>query len=233
MEGIALVPSANLLAQGTTRSATRLVSLLSISVALATGCRSPYYADQGAMFGGLTGAGVGAAIGSASGNTGTGAVLGSAVGALSGAVVGNELDNIRAENQAMIDQRLAQRTAGATTMHDVVSMSQSGLSEEVIANHVRTRGVAQPPSTADLIALKNAGVSDGVIRAVQEMSAVPVPAVPVASVPVTPVVVEEHYIAPPPFWGPRYVYGGWHHRPLRHAHHHHRPGVSWGVSFSN
>jgi hypothetical protein len=107
-------------------------------------------------------------------------------------------------------------------------MSQSGLSEAVIANHVRTRGVAQPPSTTDLIALKNSGVSDGVIRAVQEMSAVPVP----VPVPVSPVVVEEHYIAHPvPYWGPRYVHGGWH-RPPRHVHRH-RPGMSWGVSFSN
>jgi hypothetical protein len=226
MEGIVLVPAAHLLL---IRNALYTLLL----AATAAGCRSPYYADQGAVFGGLTGAGVGAAIGSASGNTGTGAVLGSAVGALSGAVVGNELDHIRAENQAMIDQRMTQRSAGATTMHDIISMSQSGLGDGVIANHVRTRGVAQPPSTTDLIAMKNAGVSDEVIRAVQEMSAVPVPAsVPVTRVPVAPVVVEEHYIAHPgPFWGPPYVYGGWH-RPHRHVHRH-RPGMSWGISVTH
>ncbi len=203
----------------------RYLVLLTI-LPLATACRSPYYADRGAAFGGLTGAGVGAAIGNASGNTTTGAVLGSAVGALTGAVVGNGLDTVRAENQAMIDQRLAQRSAGAATTMDVVNMTRAGLSDEVIANHVRTRGVAQPPTTGDLIALKNAGVSDSVIRSMQEMGAVPPPQA------VRPVVVEEHYIAPPvPYWGPRYVYSGWQ-CPPRYAHRH-RPGVSWGVSFSH
>jgi hypothetical protein len=199
-------------------------------ISCTTACRSPYYADQGAALGGLTGAGVGAAIGNANGNTAAGAVLGSAVGALTGAVVGNGMDEIRAENRAMIDQRFAQRAAGAATMQDVVNMSRAGLSEEVIANHVRTRGVAQPPAPGDLIAMKNAGVSDTVIRAMQEMAAVPPP------VSATPVIVQEHYLAPPPpppYWGPRYVYYGWHgHGSHRYAHRH-RPGVSWGMSFSN
>jgi hypothetical protein len=202
---------------------------LLLGVVALAGCRSPYYADRGAAFGGLTGAGVGAAIGNASGNTATGAVLGSAVGALTGAVVGNELDHIRADNQAMIDHRFAQRTAGGTTVGDVVNMTRAGLSDEVIANHVRTRGVAQPLGTHDLIAMKNAGVSDAVLRSMQEMSAMPAP----PPTTVRPVIVEEHYVAPPPpFWGPRYVYSGWHCPPPRHVHRH-RPGVSWGVSFSH
>jgi hypothetical protein len=191
-----------------------------------TGCRSPYYADQGAALGGLTGAGVGAAIGNAHGNTAGGAVLGSAVGALTGALVGTGMDEVRAENRAMIDQRMAQQTAGATSIQDVVSMTRAGLSDDVIANHVRTRGVARPPVTGDLIAMKNAGVSDSVIRAMQEMSAVPVPPAAV------PVVVEERYVAPPPpIWGPSYVHYGWY-GPPRYVHRH-RPGVRWGVSFSN
>ena len=48
---------------------------------------------------------------------------------VTGAVVGNELDTIREENQAMIDQRMAQRTAGATTMQDVINMTRAGLSD--------------------------------------------------------------------------------------------------------
>jgi hypothetical protein len=55
--------------------------------------------------------------------------------------------------------------------------------------------------------------------------------VAVTPVPVAPVVVQEHYFGPPPYWGPRYVYGGWH-RPHRHAHRH-RPGVSWGISVAH
>jgi hypothetical protein len=113
-------------------------------------------------------------------------------------------------------------------MHEIINMTRAGLSDAVIANHIRTRGVAQPPSSGDLIALKDAGVSDEVIRTMQEMGAVPLPASP------RTVVVEEHYVTPPPpppMWGPRYVYYGWH-GPPRYVHRH-RPGVSWGVSVSN
>jgi hypothetical protein len=189
------------------------------------GCRSPYYADRGAVMGGLTGAGVGAAIGNANGNTGAGAVVGSAFGALTGALVGNEMDIMQAENQAMIDQRLAERSAGAATMGDVVSMTRAGLSDDVISNHIRTRGVASPPSTTDLIALKDAGVSDHVIRSMQEMGAVPPP------LPARPVIVEDRYIAhPAPYYGPHFGYHGWH--GPRYAYRH-RPGVRWGVSLGH
>src|SRR5262245_19273679 len=67
---------------------------------LLLGCASPYRADQGALFGGLTGAGLGALVGSASGNTGAGAAIGAGVGALSGAAVGGSLDEIEAQNRA-------------------------------------------------------------------------------------------------------------------------------------
>lgn len=201
--------------------------LLVCLLVLCTSCQSPYYADRGAAVGGLTGAGVGAAIGHASGNTGAGALIGSAVGALSGVAVGSSIDRSQAENRAYVDQRLAERQAGAATINDAISMTRAGLSDEVIANHFRTQGIAQPATTQDLIALKQYGVSDTVIRTVQEMGAVPPPMA------ASPVVVQERYIEQPvavvPMWGPRYVDPWCVPPPPRYAHRGH-PGISWGVS---
>ena len=55
----------------------RQIAAFLFSFALCSGCRSPYYADQGALLGGVTGAGVGALVGNAVGHTGA-----SALGAL-------------------------------------------------------------------------------------------------------------------------------------------------------
>ncbi len=75
-----------------------LIAVLLLSAG--TGCHSPYYADQGALAGGLGGAGLRALIGSASGHTGAGAAIGAAAGALTGGAVGGALDNIDAKNRA-------------------------------------------------------------------------------------------------------------------------------------
>jgi hypothetical protein len=67
-----------------------------------SGCASPYYADQGALAGGLGGAGLGAIIGSASGAAGPGAVIGAVAGTLAGGAIGSGLDDIDAKNRAQI-----------------------------------------------------------------------------------------------------------------------------------
>jgi hypothetical protein len=194
-----------------------------VSLALASpGCRSPYYADRGALFGGLTGAGVGAAIGDASGNAGAGAVIGSAIGAITGAAVGEGIDADLARSRAEIEARMGRQMQGAVTPQDVIAMTQAGLSDEVITTHIRANGVAQPLGVNDLIGLRNMGVRDSVINAMQQ--APPRAAQPAVVYPGYPpareVIVEHHYQpwCPPP---PAVIY------------HRHRPHsrVSWGFSF--
>jgi hypothetical protein len=199
------------------------------------GCRSPYYADQGALFGGLTGAGVGALVGNAVGNTGAGAAIGAGVGALSGAAVGGALDDVEARNQAMIAQQMAaagqQAPVGAVSPNDVVQMTRAGVSPDLIANHVRANGTTGPLQAADLVYLSQEGVSRDVIAAMQAppvrrvaAPAVVGPPVVVEHVATAPVIVEEHWHAP----YPRY------HGHFHHHHRHHRPhGVSWGVSVAH
>ena len=205
---------------------TRVIVLL-LLFAGTLGCQSPHYGQNRnrndlALFGGLAGAGIGAALSKGNSNTGENALLGAAVGALSGAVVGDHMDEVEARNQTLFQQHLGRQLAGATTIEDVIALSQAGLGDDVIRAHLVRHGIARPLSTQDLILLKQQGVSDGVIQAMQ----VP-PRPAVTSTLHTPVIVEEHYHAGPPF---PYFYHR--HYPRRRCFGP-RPGFSWGVSFSN
>lgn len=189
----------------------------------AAGCQSPYRSDQGALFGGLTGAAVGAVVGDAVGNPGAGAAIGAGVGAISGAAVGAELDQIEAQNRAMIAQQLGREVRpGAVTLTEVINMTQAGVNDELIVNHIRAHGSARLPTTDDVIMLTQNGVSPEVIKAMQIPPSPPASAAPVVVQQTPPVVVHEYSYGPP--WRPYHHY--WR-RPPR------RPGVSWGVTIGN
>jgi hypothetical protein len=176
-----------------------LVFALLFGAICAAGCRSPYYGDRGALFGGLTGAAAGAAIGDASGNAGAGAILGSAVGAITGAAIGDNIDADIARSRAEVEAKMGRQMAGAVTPDDVIAMTRAGLSEDVIATHIRAHGVARAPEVADLIYLRNQGVPDSAIKAMQST---PPPQIAQATYPggPQPVIVEHHYdpYYPPP-----------------------------------
>ncbi|MEM9353447.1 MAG: glycine zipper domain-containing protein [Planctomycetota bacterium] len=199
----------------TTLSPTAWLSVAALSsIALGTGCRSPYYADRGAGLGALAGAGTGAIIGDAVGNTGAGVAIGAGLGALTGAAVGQGLDDVAAQNRAEIQAQLGRQVqAGAATVGEVVNMTRAGVDTQLIRNYVRTSGFAGPISASDVIALHNQGVATEVIQELQN------PPAPVAVAQRQPVIVEEyHYSAP--YCGPRFHY---------HAGHHRRPRVGFGV----
>jgi outer membrane protein with glycine zipper len=172
-----------------------------LTLLAAAGCRSPYYADRGALFGGLTGAGVGALVGDAAGNTGAGAVIGTAVGALAGTAIGENIDADVARSNAQVASQMGRQMQGAVTPQDVVAMTQAGLSDDVIATHIRANGMAQPLAAGDLINLRNMGVRDGVINVMQQtpprlaQAGQPVPVYPGYP---PPVMVAPYY----PVWGP-------------------------------
>jgi hypothetical protein len=104
---------------------------------------------------------------------------------------------------------------GAVTMDDVIAMTAAGVDEQVIVTHVQNNGVIRPLQTADLIYLKEHGVSGRVITAMQAP-----PRQVVVQQPAPPVIVEEHYYGRP--WG---------YYPHYHHHHHHRPRVGFGFSY--
>jgi hypothetical protein len=188
-------------------------------------CRSPYYADQGAALGGLAGAVTGAAVGDSHGNAAGGALIGSAVGALTGAAIGDSMDAEVARRQALIEARTGRRMAGAVTSGDVMTMVASGLSDDVIINHIRGSGVASSLTPGDIIEMHEAGVSEKVINAMQNAAARQAPPAVAYG---APVIIEESYVVPPP----------WHYRPYVRYHgpyrrHYRRPGMTWGFSYSN
>lgn len=189
---------------------------------LSTGCQSMNYAERGALLGGLTGAGIGAAAGESGGDAVPGALIGGAVGALAGGIIGDGVDADVARRQE-IEARIGRQMAGAVTTEDAIAMTRAGLSDEVITSHIRASGVARPLAVNDLIYLRDQGVSDAVIKAMQFTP----PPVAVAAVPgpPRPVIIEEYHCdpwcAPPP---PR-----WHY----YHHHHHRPSVEWGFHFGH
>src|SRR5436190_7949757 len=206
------------------------LALVLLAFLAGAGCRSPFYADRGALFGGVTGAGVGALVGDATGNTGAGAVIGTAVGALAGAAVGDHIDADMARSRAEIEARMGRQMQGAVTPQDVVAMTQAGLSDDVIATHIRANGMAQPMQVNDLINLRNIGVRDGVINAMQQtpprggQAVQGVPMYPAYGPP--PVMVAPYYPAYPAWgpWGPPPPVGGYYYSRGP------RGRVGWGVS---
>ena len=209
-----------------------LLSVLSLFPALGLG-QTPYYnRDRGFGVGALVGALTGGAIGHNNGQTAEGALIGGAVGALTGAAIGDSVDTDIARNNAIYDQRLASQLSQAVSVQDVLTMSQSRLSDSVIVTHIRTHGVAARPQANDLILMSNAGVSEAVIGAMQTAPlAVSAPAPPPAY---RNVIVREHYYAPPVYAVPVAPY--WHHghcRPYPMPMYPRAPGVHWGFSVSH
>lgn len=199
------------------------LSLTLVFLLGSSGCRSPYYQDQGALAGGLGGAGLGALIGSTSGNAGAGAAIGAAAGAITGGLVGGALDDIDAKNRAQIAASMGRPLPpGAVSMEDVVAMSRSGVDEQLIVNQINNNGMNRQIQSADLIYLQSNGVSSRVIAAMQQPRAVAGPPGPVIVEGGPPVIVAQpaYYPPPPPYYGPPYYRAC-------------GPGVSWGVSVAH
>ena len=91
---------------------------------LLAGCRSPFYANQGAALGGVTGAGVGAAFADAvDGEPLAGAAIGGVLGALTGNAIGGETDARRAA---------ATSYANGAPIQDI----ETGLTDDIIVAQV-------------------------------------------------------------------------------------------------
>jgi hypothetical protein len=122
-----------------------------------SGCATHTGTD--ALAGGALGAGTGALIGSATGHAGTGALIGAGVGTVAGAVVGDAQDKS--------EQREAVRQASMTgylTIQEVVYMTQSNVHESTIIKEIQSSRSVFHLTPADIISLKEQGVSENVIN---------------------------------------------------------------------
>jgi Glycine zipper len=161
---------------------------------LVAGCET--HTGTGLLAGGGLGALAGGAIGAATGHVREGALIGAAAGATLGGVTGAAADHHEYRQAVRAD---AQRRA--LGLQDVVSLTQSGTSDQIIINQINTSGTAFHLSGAEIQWLHDNGVRDGVIEAMQATANRP----PVVYVNEPPPVV---FVEPPPPIGVGFVIRG-------------------------
>jgi hypothetical protein len=181
-----------------------VVAVVGISVA---GCMSPQgrpdYTDSGALAGGATGAIVGGSIA-----RGPGAIVGGAVGAIVGSIIGHGMDETQeAQLRAQAPQTLQRvEQSEPLTVVDVKSLVKAGISDDLVISQIRNSRTVYYLTTADIIDLKNAGVSE---RIIDFMINTPtqIPSAQVAGVagPPPPAPLPETIVVAP---GPDYVWVG-------------------------
>jgi surface antigen len=139
------------------------------------GCETK--AQTGALVGGAGGAALGAGIGSMShSRAGEGALIGGAIGAIGGYVVGNEMDKsdqrkaqAAQPTRATREQRYAQpASANRVTKNDVIKWTDQGVKDEIIIDRVDQSGTVFTMTAADENELRDAGVSEEVVRAMKD-----------------------------------------------------------------
>src|SRR5271170_5656606 len=145
-----------------------LILILSGLAVVLTGCVNPdgtqNNTGSGALIGGALGALTGAVIGGPR-NGGAGALIGAAAGAIGGGLIGNSMDQeqnarLRAEApQTYVRVEQNQPLAVA----DVKALAQAKVGDDIIISQIRNSHTVYHLSAADIIDLRNSGVSENVI----------------------------------------------------------------------
>ncbi len=148
----------------------RTFYLTALAATLAVGCYTPEGQPDrtatGALTGGAIGAGTGAIIGNYAGhNTAGGAAIGGAIGALTGGIIGHSIDEQQRETLAAQSPQTMQRVEQGQPLGlaDIKALAKAGVSDEVILSQIRNSHVVYRLTTAEIIDLKDAGVSNRVI----------------------------------------------------------------------
>jgi hypothetical protein len=217
------------------KSNTLTLAVATAAVVL-TGCQYPNGEPNNTGGGALIGAGTGALIGGANGRGGGGALIGAAIGAITGGLIGNSMDQAQQERlRAQAPQtyvRVDQGQPLATA--DVKALAQAKVSDDVIISQIRNSRTVYHLSAADIIDLRNSGVSENVIdfmintpTTIGGISEVSPPAT-VVSEPPPPAPIDIVVVAPGPdyvwidgewLWNGRWVWaaGHWGYPPYPHA----------------
>jgi uncharacterized protein YcfJ len=143
--------------------------LIASVVVLVVGCETPEGGTDrtatGAVTGGALGAGTGAIIGSQSGHAGEGALIGGAIGAVTGGIIGNAMEQQQRETLQRQSPQTMQRIEQGQPLGlaDIKALAKAGVSDDVIISQIRSSRVVYRLTTAEIIDLKDAGVSEKVI----------------------------------------------------------------------
>lgn len=137
-----------------------IITVIGISV-IVVGCESK------TGTGALAGAGLGATAGAVISGTPEGALIGGAIGAAGGAMIGAALDDSDRGNMQRESPRTLKKIDNGEQLStdDIKKMTKAGLSDSVIIDQIHATHSVFSLSTADIIDLKNAGVSQKVIDA--------------------------------------------------------------------
>ncbi len=137
---------------------------------LMAGCETPYGTPDrtatGALTGGAIGAGTGAIIGNYSGHhTAEGAAIGGAIGLLTGGIIGNAMDQQQRQMLARQNPQTLERIEQGQPLGlaDIKALARAGVSDEVIISQIRASRVVYRLTTAEILDLKEGGVSERVI----------------------------------------------------------------------
>ncbi len=134
------------------------------------GCQNPdgsaNNTGSGALIGGAIGAITGAAIGENNHNAGGGAAIGAAAGLLLGGLIGNAADQEQRERlRAQAPQTYQRIEQGQPlSLADVKALSRAGISDDVIVSQIKNSHTIFRLSAADIIDLRDAGVTDKVVN---------------------------------------------------------------------
>jgi outer membrane lipoprotein SlyB len=144
-----------------------LIMALAASAVGLTGCQNPNGTPNNTGTGALTGAAIGAASGAVIGgrDAGAGALIGGAIGAITGGLIGNAMDEKQREYlQAQAPQTYVRVEHNQPlAVADVKALAQAKVSDDVIISQIRNSHTVYHLSAADIIDLRNSGVSETVI----------------------------------------------------------------------
>lgn len=135
-----------------------LLVVIGLLPACATPSGQPDNTASGAVIGGATGAVVGGAAAGAP-------IAGALVGAVAGGIVGHGLDQAQeARLKAQAPQTMTRVEQGEPlTTEDVKAMAKAKIGDDLIISQIRNSRTIYHLKTTDIVALKNAGVSESVI----------------------------------------------------------------------
>ena len=135
--------------------------------------QTPTRTDDGAILGGVTGAIIGGIAGNQNDETIEGVAIGGVVGAVAGGLLGRSQDQQAARNfqfQQQQLQREAQLINQSVSMSDVIALTRSGVSTNLIINQIRTNGVRQQIGVQEILYLHQNGVTEPVIQEMQKIA---------------------------------------------------------------
>jgi hypothetical protein len=168
--------------QATGRGWKALAGAALAPLLLVAGCQTN--TGTGLLAGGAIGALAGGAIGAATHHAGTGALIGAAAGSTIGGLAGASEDH---HERQMARADAERRALG---IQDVVALTKSGTSDQIIINQINTSGAIYHLSGAEIQWLHDSGVHDPVIETMQATASRP------------PVYIRERpavvYVEPPP-----------------------------------